>query len=155
VGSLTVLLAQESASASMPARLTGPAAQAASLIAAGGAATAGVVSAKVTALTEEVLKIMLLSKIKITTAALLVGLTITVVGTVLAYQVKPSKDGTGGSNQKEELAAQKTQGVVGYTLPGMTNSVFGGGPNEPRYMRHGNLFFVTSPLGDKFSIYNA
>jgi hypothetical protein len=37
----------------------------------------------------------------------------------------------------------------------MSNSVFGGGPNEPRYMRHGDLFFVNSPLGDKFSIYDS
>ena len=60
VGSLAVLLAQESASASMPTRLIGSTAQAASLFAAGGAVTAGVVSAEVAALTGEVLKIMLL-----------------------------------------------------------------------------------------------
>ena len=68
-----MLLAQESASASMPTRLIGSTAQAASLFAAGGAVTAGVVSAKVAALTGEVLKIMLLSKLKITTAVLLHG----------------------------------------------------------------------------------
>ena len=153
VGSLAVLLAQESASASMPTRLIDSTAQAASLFAAGGALTAGVVSAEVTALTGEVLKIMLLSKLKITAAVLLMGVTLTVVGTSLAYQEKPSKEGTGGSDQRRKLAAQK--GVVVPALPGERHSVFGGGPNEPRYMRHGNLFFVTSPLGDKFSIYDA
>ena len=33
--------------------------------------------------------------------------------------------------------------------------MFGGGPYEPRYSQNGDLFFVTSPLGDKFSIYDA
>jgi hypothetical protein len=115
--------------------------------------TAGVVSAEVTALTGEVLKIMLLSKLKITTAFLLMSVTLTVIGTSLAYQEKPSKEGTGGSDQRRELVAQK--GVVVPPLPGERNSVFGGGPNEPRYMRDGDLFFVTSPLGDKFSIYDS
>ena len=44
----------------MPTRLIDSTAQAASLFAAGGAVTAGVVSAEVAALTGEVLKIMLL-----------------------------------------------------------------------------------------------
>jgi hypothetical protein len=95
----------------------------------------------------------LLSKLKITTAFLLMSVTLTVVGTSLAYQEKPSKEGTGGSDQRRKLVAQK--GVVVPALPGERQSVFGGGPNEPRYMRHGDLFFVTSPLGDKFSIYDA
>jgi hypothetical protein len=152
-GSQAVLLAQESASAGMPTKLIGSTARAASQFAAEGALTAGVVSAKVAALTGEVLKIMLLSKLKITTAVLLMGATLTVVGTSLAYREKPSKQGNGGSDQRRELAAQK--GVVVPALPGERNSVFGGGPNEPRYMRNGDLFFVTSPLGDKFSIYDS
>ena len=79
VGSLAVLLAQESASASMPTRLIGSTAQAASLIAAGRAVTAGVVSAEVVTLTEGVLKTMLLSKIKFVTVALML---VAVVGGV-------------------------------------------------------------------------
>ena len=153
VGSLAVLLAQESASASMPTRLIGSTAQAASLFAAGGAVTAGVVSAEVAALTGEVLKIMLLSKLKITTAVLLMGATLTVVGTSLAYQEKASKEGNVRSDQRRKLAAQK--GVVVPALPGERNRGFGGGPNEPRYLRQGDLFFVTSPLADKFSIYDS
>jgi RNA polymerase sigma factor (sigma-70 family) len=152
-GSLAVLLTQESASAGMPANLIGSTTQAASLFATGGALTAGVVSAEVTALTGEVLKIMLLSKLKITAAVLLMGATLTIVGTGLAYQQQPSKDATGASGQREKSAAQKR--VVLPTLPGNQNSVFGGGPNEPLYLRSGDLFFVTSPLGDKFSIYDA
>jgi hypothetical protein len=105
-------------------------------------------------LTGEVLKIMLLSKLKITTAFLLMSVTLTVIGTSLAYQEKPSKVGNGGSDQRRKLAAQ--MGVEAPpALPGERNSVFGGGPNEPLYMRQGDLFFVTSPLGDKFSIYDS
>jgi hypothetical protein len=115
--------------------------------------TAGMVSAEVTALIAEVLKIMLLSKLKVTAGILLIGVTLTVVGASLAYQEQPSKEGTAGSDQKQKLAAAK--GVDVPALPGMSNSVFGGGPNEPRYMRHGDLFFVFSPAGDRFSIYDA
>ena len=71
-GSLAVLLVQGAASASVPTRLIGSTAQAASLFAAGGATTAGVVSAKVATLTGEVMKMMLLSKIKVATLLLLV-----------------------------------------------------------------------------------
>ena len=79
LGSLAVLLAQESASASMPTRLISSTAKAASLFAASGAVTAGSVSAKVVALTREVLKIMLLSRLRAAAAMLLV-----VSATVLA-----------------------------------------------------------------------
>ena len=87
-GSLAVLLAQESASASMPTRLIGSTAQAASLIAAGRAVTAGMVSAEVAALTREVLKMMLLSKIKVGVAMFLVASALAVGGTGLAYRVQ-------------------------------------------------------------------
>jgi RNA polymerase sigma factor (sigma-70 family) len=72
-GSLTVLLAQESATAGMPITLIGPTARAASLFAAGRAVTAGAVSAEVVALAGEVLKIMLLSRLKVAMAMLLVA----------------------------------------------------------------------------------
>ena len=71
VGSLAVLLARESASAGMPPRLIDPMARAASPIAPEGAVTAGVVSAEVIALTGEVLKIMLLGRLKVAMAMLL------------------------------------------------------------------------------------
>jgi len=77
VGSLAVLLAQDAASACMTAKLIAPTAQAASLVAAGRAVTAGVVSAEVVTLMEGVLKTMLVSKIKIVMVALM---TVAVVG---------------------------------------------------------------------------
>jgi RNA polymerase sigma-70 factor (ECF subfamily) len=81
VGSLAVLLARESASASMPTGLIGPTAKAASLIASGEAVTAAVVSAEVVALAGEVLKAMLLGRLRIA-AAMLVLVSATVLALV-------------------------------------------------------------------------
>ena len=79
-GSLAVLLVQSrgTASAGVPTPLLSSTAKAAGLFAAGGATTAGVVSSEVAALTREVLKTMLFSRIRITTsitAAALLALT--------------------------------------------------------------------------------
>jgi len=87
VGSLAVLLAQESALASMPTTLIDSTAQAASQIAAG-AAMAGLVSAGVAALTGEVMKMMLLSKIKVAMAMLVVVSALAVGGIGLAYRAR-------------------------------------------------------------------
>jgi RNA polymerase sigma factor (sigma-70 family) len=64
VGALATLLSQGAASASVPAPLVISTIKAASLFAAGQAVMTGVVSATVTALTEGVLKTMLLNKLK-------------------------------------------------------------------------------------------
>ena len=69
VGSLAVLMARD-ASATVPTMLISATAQAASSFAAGGAS--GVVVAPVLGLTNDVLKIMLASRLKITTLALLI-----------------------------------------------------------------------------------
>jgi RNA polymerase sigma-70 factor (ECF subfamily) len=79
-GTLSVLLAQHAASESMPAKLIGSTATAASLFAAKGAVTAGLISAEVGVLTREVLKIMLFSRLKLATAVVLL-----VSATVLAF----------------------------------------------------------------------
>ena len=96
-GSLAVLMAQESASASMPTRLIDSTAQAASLFAEGGAVTAGVVSAEVATLTGEVVKVMLLGKLKIATTLLMIGCVVVLGGGGLAYRSRaadpPSKAG--------------------------------------------------------------
>ena len=65
-GSLTAVFSQNSASASVPTPLVSSTIKAASLLAAGQALTTGLISTKVAALTEGVLKAMLLSKLKIT-----------------------------------------------------------------------------------------
>jgi RNA polymerase sigma factor (sigma-70 family) len=91
VGSLAVLLAQESASAGMPTRLIGSTARAARLFAAGGPVTAGVVSAGVAALTQEMLKVMLLAKLKIVTAIVVVVCALAASGAGLAYQAQTTE----------------------------------------------------------------
>jgi RNA polymerase sigma factor (sigma-70 family) len=74
---LGAVLSQQSASASVPALVVSKAIKVASLVAAGQAAT-GVISVKVAALTEGVLKVMFLSKLKGVLAVVLV------VGLILA-----------------------------------------------------------------------
>jgi RNA polymerase sigma factor (sigma-70 family) len=69
-GSLAAVLSQQASSACVPAALGQSTAKAASLLAAGSAATAGVISAEVAGLTEGVVRAMFLSKLK--TAAALV-----------------------------------------------------------------------------------
>ncbi len=114
-GSLAVLLAQESASASMPARLIDSTTQTASLFAEGGAVTAGVVSAEVAALTGEVLKVMLLGKLKIVTTALMLGGVVVLGGGGLAYRSRaadpPSKAGQSTTEQpgQEKPTRQPSQ----------------------------------------------
>jgi RNA polymerase sigma factor (sigma-70 family) len=70
-GSLAAVLAPNAASASAPTSVVSSTIKAASLFAAGQAAAAGVVTAEVAALTEGVLKTMLLTKLKMATAVLL------------------------------------------------------------------------------------
>lgn len=76
-GALAVALSQSAATASVPAPLVGSTIKAASLLATGQAVSAGLVSANVVAITDGVVKAMLVSKIK---SALVVVL---LVGTVL------------------------------------------------------------------------
>ena len=107
VGLLSVLLARESASASIPTRLIGSTNRAASLIAAGRTVTAGMVSAEVATLTREVLKMMLLSRIKVVMVALMM---VAVVGggtglawmasRVLAAQEPPNQGKDGGQSDR-------------------------------------------------------
>jgi len=71
-GSLAMVLSQKVASAGVPTSVVSSTIKAASLFAAGQAAAAGAISVKVAALTEGMLKSMLLTKRKIATAVLLV-----------------------------------------------------------------------------------
>jgi RNA polymerase sigma factor (sigma-70 family) len=85
VGSLAVLLARDGVSACVPPELVHSTSRAASL------ATAGVVSARVAALTGEVLKTMLLKKLKVLTAMFLVALAVAAGGTSLAYRAQATE----------------------------------------------------------------
>ena len=70
-GSLAAILAQHTASASVPSVVVGSTIKAASLIAAGQAAAAGAISVQAVALMEGVLKTMFLTKFKIVTTIVL------------------------------------------------------------------------------------
>ena len=96
-GPLGVLLADDAARAGVPPELVRSTAQAASLSMAAKAATAGVVSARVAALTREVLNTMLLNKLKLATAMLLVALALAAGGN--APRLPGTRHGTRGSDE--------------------------------------------------------
>jgi RNA polymerase sigma factor (sigma-70 family) len=107
-GALAATLSQNGASACVPSPLVGSTVKAAVLSAAGQAAPAGLVSAKVAALTEGVLKSMLLSKLKIAAAVLLVGV---LAGTAAMLALPPLATGQtdAGKAGKPEPAPKKTE----------------------------------------------
>jgi RNA polymerase sigma factor (sigma-70 family) len=86
-GALTVALSQSAASACVPMPLALSTAKAATILAAGGTA-AGIISAKVAALTEGVMKAMLITKLKMTGVFLLVvGLIAVSSGSLAHYSL--------------------------------------------------------------------
>ena len=127
-GTLAVLLAQE-ATARMPTNLIGSTAQAASLFAAGGAA-AGMVPAGVAALTREVMKMILLSKMKVATAMLVAVSALAVGGTGLAYRAQaqvPEQEKAVESNREHAIEGSwVTESTVrdGKTLDELKGATF-------------------------------
>jgi RNA polymerase sigma factor (sigma-70 family) len=104
VGALGGRLAADLARAGVPADLVRSTAQAASLSTAGKAVAAGVVSAQVAALTGEVLKAMLLHKLKLITAMLLATLALAAGGMSLTYRAhatEPANPKNGPENPEE------------------------------------------------------
>jgi RNA polymerase sigma factor (sigma-70 family) len=91
VEALGVLLVHEVARAGMPPGLIRSTAQAAALSTVGKAVAAGVVSAEAAALTGEVLKTMLLSKLMLTTALLVAAVALTAGGTSLAFRARAAE----------------------------------------------------------------
>ena len=89
-GSLATILMQQAASACVPASLTSSTVKAALLVAAGKTMTAAVVSLKVAALTEGVLKTMLVTKLKIAMVATLMA-TLVVSGAGLIYRTQAAE----------------------------------------------------------------
>jgi RNA polymerase sigma factor (sigma-70 family) len=72
-GALATMISQNVSSASVPMTAVSLTIKAARLLAAGGGAVTGVVSARVAAMTEGMIKTMLLKKLKLTVAMLLIG----------------------------------------------------------------------------------
>jgi len=116
-GVIATVMSQNAASASVPLPLVTSTIKAASLFAAG-QATVGVVGAKVAALTEGVLKAMLLTKLKITTAVLLViavlgaglaGLSYHALGAEPARVIQPEPDKDAKADQPGPHAGPKDE----------------------------------------------
>jgi RNA polymerase sigma factor (sigma-70 family) len=93
-GTMAALLAQSAACADVPASVAVSTIQAAGLVAAGPAAAAGVISPKVAALAEGVVKVMLLSKLKATVAVVLVLGFLMTGAAVLTYRAATARGAT-------------------------------------------------------------
>ncbi|MBI3822044.1 MAG: sigma-70 family RNA polymerase sigma factor [Planctomycetes bacterium] len=108
--SLACLLAQNAASASVPPAVVSATINAATLVAAGTGVVAGVVSTKVAALTEGVLKTMLLTKLKTVAAVLLVvGMFASGAGGLLTYKFATAQQGQSAETKKGQGAEAKKQ----------------------------------------------
>jgi RNA polymerase sigma factor (sigma-70 family) len=116
VGALGVLLARDVARAGVPPELARSTARAASLSTAGKAATAGVVSAEVAALTREVLKAMLINKLTLTTAMLLVVLALA-GGTSLTYRAHATEPANPKKDSEKPGAPSHPAEVVQEEIP--------------------------------------
>ncbi|HEV3263131.1 MAG TPA: RNA polymerase sigma factor [Gemmataceae bacterium] len=92
-GSLTVALSANVASASVPTSLVSATIKAASLYVAGQVIAAGAISAKVVALTEEVVKTMFLTKLKIVTMVLLAVSMVAAGGGLVAQHLAIAQQG--------------------------------------------------------------
>jgi RNA polymerase sigma factor (sigma-70 family) len=107
-GTLAVMLSQN-ASACVPAPVLSATIKTATVFAVGKTAAAGVVSAKVVALTEGVLRTMLLTKLKITTAALMM-LTLACYGFTVLVHMAPASPGAGGLIASAPAVSQADRG---------------------------------------------
>jgi RNA polymerase sigma factor (sigma-70 family) len=112
---LAPVLSQKAASAAAPASVMTSTIKAVTSVAAGQAAATGLVSAKVVALTEGVLRTMLLTKLKVATAVLLVlGIVCYGIGTLThtatAQQAQaekpPAEDAKAQAPPKDDVSAQ-------------------------------------------------
>ena len=106
---LGAALSAQVGSASTPAMVVSSTIQAATLFAAGQAAAPNMISAKVVALTEGVIKAMLLTKLKIASGAVLVAVAIASIGASVA---SPFMEGTeeqrgGGQGKAKDEAKEK------------------------------------------------
>jgi RNA polymerase sigma factor (sigma-70 family) len=104
---LATLLVRNAASASVPLSVTSSTIEAATLFAAGQAAAGGVLSLQVVALAEGVMKTMLLSKLKITTAVLVAVAILGVAASGLTRQSPADKPADQPRTEKKQRHGQK------------------------------------------------
>jgi RNA polymerase sigma factor (sigma-70 family) len=109
-GSLAVVFAQSAASAGVPDSVVSSTIRAASFFAAGQAAATGPVSVKAAALTEGVLRAMLMSKLKAVVAVLLVLGFIVTGATVLSGRTTSAPDGQPATERPAATPEKQKQG---------------------------------------------
>jgi RNA polymerase sigma factor (sigma-70 family) len=118
-GALAGMLSQKMASASVPPSMVSATIKAATLVRAGQTAAAGVISVRVAALTEGVLKTMLLTKLKVATAVMLVVLGLVAFGggrlTDHTAAAQPHlSESIGSKPGTHQAAPSKSDGRLGY-----------------------------------------
>jgi RNA polymerase sigma factor (sigma-70 family) len=101
-GSLALLFSENTAPASVPISLLASTLKATALLAAGGAVTAGAIGVKAAALTQGVLKAMLLSKTKMVAGVVLAATVLTVGGGLAAYHAASDGFGVSGASAHEQ-----------------------------------------------------
>jgi RNA polymerase sigma factor (sigma-70 family) len=117
-GVLATVISQNTASAGVPVYVLSSTIKAATLLAAGQAATAGVISLRVAALTEGVLKAMVLSKAKLALCAVLaIGLLISGWGIYGTQAAPRSEQPVARADQPAPTAAAKEKEVPLATTP--------------------------------------
>jgi RNA polymerase sigma factor (sigma-70 family) len=117
-GALAAFLSERAATAAVPGSLVSSTVEAASVFAAGSAAAGGV-SASVVALTEGVLKAMLMTKLKIAMGLIAVAVTLGVGAAGVGYQVRADEGGASPPEPTRPLkpAIQPAQGQSAYSVP--------------------------------------
>jgi RNA polymerase sigma factor (sigma-70 family) len=111
-GALAAALSQNAASATAPAALVAFTVKAAASVAAGHTAAAGVMSAKVAALTQGVLKAMLMTKLKIATALLLSVAMIASLGVAAATRQETPKPAAQKAEKPQPKQTDKPEATV-------------------------------------------
>jgi RNA polymerase sigma factor (sigma-70 family) len=113
-GALAAVVSQQAASACVPPSVVSSTIKAVTLVAAGQAAAAGVIPAKVAALTKGVLKAMLVSKLKIATPVLLlVAVAITGVGAGGLFHQTQAAPIPQATDKKEKQGEKQTVVIDG------------------------------------------
>jgi len=140
-GSLAAALSQTVASASVPTSVVSSTIKVVTLVATGKTAAIGLVSAKVAALTEGVLKAMLMSKLKAVVAVVLVLGCIATGATILTCRTAAAQDKQPAAVKPVEPAAKQEKEKEGFTAwgkeVGSLQAGLGFRPGEKRAYSHG------------------
>ncbi len=143
---LAAALSQNVLSAGVPAAAVSNTTKAASLLAAGQRAATGVISAKVAALTEGVIKTMLLTKLKFVSAVLLVFSAAGMGATGLIYHAPQAGEPTEQSVLPVQAHAGKEPGGNDTRKPAATRLATRQGKRAPLFTLSKETTYITEPL---------